>query len=106
MSITSAIESARTAVYLRVVAPDWYGDADFQKWLKHPTTASWTHPDHPVTPETCDAFITFCQGDGSDSPVNTPEGNPGIPEHIWKQIEAICDQHGFIEGVIHVSGVE
>lgn len=105
MSIASNIETAHTAVYLRIVAPDWYNDADFQRWLQHPTTASWAHPDRPVTPDTCDAFITFCQGDGSDSPVGYTDGNPGIPEHIWEQIEEICDQRDFFEGLIHISGV-
>lgn len=74
---------------LRLNAPGWYKHPGFVAWLNSPCSATWHQKGKKRCGECCDAFFTYCDGDGSDSP-----GTDGsLPEEIWEALEAAIEKH-------------
>lgn len=67
---------------VRIDAPEFYADAEFQLWLNDPTRnqATW-HKKGTYPNEYSDMFFTVDPPDGSDS---------DMPQHIWDKIVASC----------------
>lgn len=88
---------------IRVDAPVWYAREDFLEWLDTDGTATWHVKGSPPT-EYSDVFVTFDQGDGSDSPVSTMA--PAIPEDIWEELCKIVSAAGLDECLLWIRNLE
>jgi hypothetical protein len=86
--------------YLRINLPDMFEDAAFIAFLNDPKTniATWHHTATDPTPHSySDCFVQFDNGEGSDS---------DMPEKWWNLICEICEEEGFISGILHLTNLQ
>ncbi len=83
---------------VRINAPEWYRRADFVRWLagrgEGLPPATWYRSGE--VDESHDVFVTYDEGDGSDSPMLMPPDTEFnvMPADIWEQIhKAITDRN-------------
>lgn len=106
------LDSVETDLVLKINAPGFFTDPDFVAWLqgrrknqegRKPATWHQGTPEKPVPPDDwSDVFITYEDGEGSDSDA---VAEAGIPTHIWDVICELCKQAKFDEGLIWIKNL-
>ena len=81
-----------------IVAPQWYEREDFRQFIDDPTSrlATW-HPKGKPPSEFSDVFVTYDDGEGSDS---------DMPAEIWEEICSICRQLHVKYGLVWIKNLE
>lgn len=84
---------------LELSCPELFEEKAFSSWLNRMSgrgLATWHVQGEPG--EFSDVFVTYDQGEGSDSPFN-PDG---MPLSVWKVICKECEKHGLQYAVVRL----
>lgn len=97
---------------LKINCPELFKDPQFVSWLRRGTSvggsrryviASW-YRSYKDNPDFFDTFVTYDNGDGSDSPASA--GESAMPAHCWELLDAECKRVGFKYGVLWLTNLD